>query len=164
RGKLCMGRRQKESAIFNRREFLGRLGYASPALLPAPFRAYWPFPSAFSLGDPDLSEVRLKPSYPSPSPLDPMLRLLTPRPDAYLAERHAASLGRQLEAVGNGIQRKPSNPENIARWLDDSFRGRGPREFAEERAGSASGIEMRRRKYGDRAGGGALLGRDAFLA
>jgi Flp pilus assembly protein TadD/peroxiredoxin len=158
-----MGRHRDEPSTLNRREFLNRLGYAAPALLPAPLRAYAPFPFALSLGDPALAEFRLKPSYPSPSPLDNMLCLVAPGADAYITEKYTAALQQQLNEIGNAIRQKQSSPETFARLLHDSFRGRGPREFADQRVRSGPGVEILCRKYGDSTNNNAPLGRDAFL-
>ena len=159
-----MGRRRDERSTLNRREFLSRLGYAAPAFLPAPLRTYAPFPFAWPVDAPALSEFRWKPSYPSPSPLDDMLRVVAPGSDAYIAEKHAAGLQLRLTEIGNAIQLQPSHPETLARFLHPSFQGHGPREFSEQRLRSGPAIEVRRRKYGHPADTGAPLGKDVFLA
>jgi len=159
-----MGRRRDEPTTLNRREFLSRLGYAVPALLPAPLRAYAPFPFARPMGDAALADFRLQPSYPSRSPLDDMLRIVSPGADAYLTEKYAAALQQRFNEIGNAIRQKQSTPESFARFLHDSFRGRGPGDLAEQRVRSGPGIEIRRRRFGDLPDRSASLGRDAFLA
>jgi len=159
-----MGRRRDEPTTLNRREFLSRLGYAAPALLPAPLRAYAPFPFALPKDSPAVADFRLTPSYPSPSPLDGMLRLVAQGSDAYISEKYAAGLQQRFNEIGDAIRQKQLTPETFARFLHDSFRGRGPREFTEQRLRSGPGIEIRRRRFGHLAEGSASLGRDAFLA
>src|SRR5262249_34452280 len=123
-----MGRRRDAPTTLNRRDFLSRLGYAAPALLPAPLGSYASFPRSLPLGDPALADSRLTPSYPSPSPLDEMLRLVAAGSDAYITEKYAASLQQCFSEIGNGIRQK--HPETVARFLHDAFRSRQPQEFA----------------------------------
>src|SRR5215831_18167119 len=156
-----MGRRRDAPTTLNRRDFLSRLGYAAPALLPAPLGSYGAFPRSLPLGDPALADSRLTPSYPSPSPLDEMLRLVAAGSDAYITEQYAASFEQCFSEIGNGIRQK--HPETVARFLHDAFRGRGPREFAEQRLRAGPGIEIRRRSFADSPNRVAPLGRDAFV-
>jgi len=156
-----MGRRRDAPTTLNRRDFLSRLGYAVPALLPAPLGSYASFPRSLPLGDPALADSRLTPSYPSPSPLDTMLRLVAPGSDAYITEKYAASFEQCFSEIGNGIRQK--HPETVARFLPEAFRGRGPGGFAEQRLRAGPGIEIRRRSFGDSPNSGAPLGRDAFV-
>src|SRR5262245_22108764 len=104
-----MGCRRAESLVFNRREFLRHLGFATssvvPVLLPAPLRALaGPIVGSraglgYAVGEEALADFRLTPAYPSRSPLDELLRLAAPGTDAYVTEKFAAELQGWFEAV-----------------------------------------------------------------
>jgi len=158
-----MGRRKDEPSILDRREFLRRLGYASPILLPAPFRAYSPFPSAVAPSSPAFADFRFKPSYPNPSPVDEMLRLVAAGSDAYVSEKYAAELQQRLQELGQALRLEQVSEAQLASFLYDPFRGRGPRGFVEQQVRSAAGVELRRRGFGNSRDHDALTGRDGFL-
>jgi len=165
-----MGRRRAESLVLNRREFLRHLshgtGYVAPVLLPAPLRAVaWPIIGAragpgHALGEEGLVDFRLRPAYPSRSPLDEMLRLAAPSTDAYVTERFAAELRGWFEALRRLPSLQVSRATELAQLLDDSLQANeltAPREIRSPLSGS--GIELRKRDYA----GAARAGKDAFV-
>src|SRR5262245_58235916 len=100
-----MGRRRAEPSFVNRRQFLRQVSYAVPAIFPTPFRlGGWPNgfhgdPTAFAASPEATGEFRLKPDYPSPSPLDEMLRMVAPGADEYPTERYAAELQKEFDRL-----------------------------------------------------------------
>lgn len=159
-----MGRRKDEPSTLDRREFLRRLGYASPMLLPAPFHAYAPFPSVVAPSSPTFADFRFKPSYPNASAVDEMLRLVAAGSDAYVSEKHAAELQRRLQELGQALRSQRVSEAALASFLTESFRGRGPRGFVEQQVRSAGGVETRRRGFGNSPDHDALTGKDGFLS
>ena len=70
---------------FSRRTFLKTFSYAPVALLPAPLRAFGaiaPPPHLFPFTD-----LRITPRYPSRSPLDEMIALVSPGSDVFVTEK-----------------------------------------------------------------------------
>ena len=166
-----MGRRCAESLMFNRREFLRQLGNgagcAVPVLLPAPLRAMaWPITGfragpGYPPGEEARSDFRLTPAYPSPSPLDEMLRFAAPGTDAYVTEKFAAELHGWFEALRRWLRvQNPKPAMELAQLLDASLQGNElttPREIRNPRL--VYSIELRKRDYA----GTARVGKDAFV-
>jgi Flp pilus assembly protein TadD/peroxiredoxin len=165
-----MGRRRAESLVLSRREFLRHVGFATacaaPALLPAPVRAAaWPGTSSrarlgIAPGQEGLADFRLRPAYPSRSPLEEMLRLAAPGTDAYATEKFAAELQEWFEALRRLLQGPARPAMELAQLLDVSLQANeltSPRAIRRPR--SSSGIELRKLDYA----GAARAGKDAFV-
>ncbi|HXT24176.1 MAG TPA: FG-GAP-like repeat-containing protein [Candidatus Eisenbacteria bacterium] len=161
KGHNGMGRRRAEPSLLNRRQFLAQLGYASPALLPAPFplRA-WP---AIGSGEPRYglsADIRLVPDYPARSPLDEMLRLVPAGTDACVTEKYAAELQiwfanlRQMVA-GPG----EANSTGLAQILDQSLEARELAGVRERKLPTGGAIALRKRSYA----AAERAGKDSFV-
>src|SRR5256885_17037009 len=81
-----------DSNSIARRKFLHSLAWSPAVFLPAPLRV--PFFAAPSRLHPSFpfDDNRVSPAYPSPSPLDEVLRLAVPGRDQFTWEQHAAEL------------------------------------------------------------------------
>src|SRR5215467_12232608 len=150
-----MGRRPAEPNFLSRRQFLRQLGYTSPILVPAPFELRpWragllrSFAARSAPPGPALSEVRLKPDYPSPSPLDAVLRLAEPGTDAYVAEKYAAELQNEFLRFERAILR-PGGPgaAGLAGFLHGSLLATVLSSAKEQRKGFPGRIELRNVSY-----------------
>src|SRR5262249_20027400 len=95
-----------------------------------------------ALADVSLAEFRLQPDYPSPSPLDEMLRLAMPGTDAFVTEKYAAQLQAQFEHLRQAITNSSgAQPRDLAPLLHESLVGN---ELNEGKARSVGLIELRR--------------------
>lgn len=161
-----MGRRRAEPNSLNRRQFLRQLGYASPAIFPAPFRLRaWPIgfhgnaTGYEALPGAADTEYRLKPDYPSPSPLDEMLRLVVPGTDSYVSEKYAAQLQREFDELRRTITSPGgARADELAQYLHESFAGRDLNSAQEQQKRSRGRIELRRFSYKE----GLRVARSAF--
>lgn len=83
------------ASLISRRQFIRQARWAPVIFLPAPLNATLGLPSTghgVYATPPVFTESHFSPHYPSPSPLDDMLRLVAPGSDSYIAEKYAAEL------------------------------------------------------------------------
>jgi len=147
-----MGRRRAEPNFVNRRQFLRQLGYAAPAIFPAPLglsSCLFGFArnanAPAELASVSLAEFRLEPDYPSPSPLDEMLRLAMPGRDAFVTEKYAAQLQTPFEHLRQAITNSSgAQPRDLAPLFDELLVGNELDSAEEGKARSVGLIELRR--------------------
>src|SRR6266545_2174461 len=116
-----MARRQDENHISSRRTFLKTMGWAPALFLPAPLYA-----GLGCLGSrqnlqtiaPPYTDPRVTPHYPVKSPLDDVLRLVTPGSDEFITEKHAYEIGRVLDVWGQGLKSSPPALALLAQCID----------------------------------------------
>jgi hypothetical protein len=152
KGHIGMGRRRARPDFLSRRQFLRQLGYASPAIFPAPFRLRaWPVgfhgnATAYAaLPEHALAEFRLRPDYPSPSPLDEMLRLVVPGTDGYVTEKYAAQLHRELAALRSMVMStQGAQAGGLVQLLHEAFAATDLSPAQEQRKRSDRPIELGR--------------------
>lgn len=125
---------------------------AYPSLAPRPLPEQAPsFPFA---------ESRLTPHYPAKSPLDNVLRHVTPGSDEYMTEKYAAEIAQLLYLWTKDLRLSPHSLETLTGLLDPSFKA-APLVPAQERnMRSGNGVEVLRRKFS----GVAALSGAPFLA
>src|SRR2546430_15487265 len=107
-----------DSNSIARRKFLHSLAWAPTVFLPAPLRV--PFlatPSHLLPSLPFGDDNRLSPAYPSPSPLDEVLRLVIPGRDQFTWEQHAADLQQILNRWAAQILTSHSDFRSMAPQL-----------------------------------------------
>src|SRR2546421_5911888 len=85
-----------DSNSIARRKFLHSLVWVPAVFLPAPLRIPLFATPLHWLPSLPFDDNRLNPAYPSPSPLDEVLRLVIPGRDQFTWEQHAAELQRIL--------------------------------------------------------------------
>ncbi len=140
------------------------MGLAPLLLRPAPFRG----PSLlFGLSGPPgagdsgfaFGDIRLKPHYPSPSPLADILRLVPPGLDNYPTEKYASEIESQLRDWSDALRKSPRDLAPLAKFLHPSIQASSlvPSDDQPIRAGF--GIELRKRQF-DAA---LIPGRERFL-
>jgi len=104
--------------------------------------------------------LRLKPDYPSRSPLDEVLRLITPGLDRFITEKYAAELQEALERLKQALLSGRALSETLAGLLqvDVEFCSLRPTDEKKLRAGGP--IELRERVFGT----ALKRGLDQFIA
>jgi tetratricopeptide (TPR) repeat protein/peroxiredoxin len=135
--------------------------WAPILFIPAPIYAK-PFRSIFTseqsavLPFPDF---RLAPHYPAKSPLDDVLRMVTPGLDEYVTEKYAYEIMPLLREWTDGIRTNPPALDVFAKFVDASveFTLLAPTQETPVRSGS--GIEVFRKSFATQI----VSGRDRFL-
>src|SRR5262245_39264878 len=145
-----MARHPDESRIPSRRTFLKAISWAPACFLTAPLQAIPfprqlstnPFASALLLGD-----SRVTPHYPTHSPLDAVLRLVTPGTDEFLTEKYAAEIGRVLDTWSARLTASPAPWKDIAELVDPNVEATSFVPAQELPSRSEGGIQVVRRKF-----------------
>jgi tetratricopeptide (TPR) repeat protein len=159
-----MARRKDEHHAFSRRAFLGRMRWAPILFLPAPLQAR----AARSLlaetpdeGIPsmDFADLRVRPHYPTSSPLDDVLQKVTPGTDAFVTEKYALEILRLLEEWSRGLKAGPPALRVLARFLDPSLEACSLVPSQQVSLRSGDGIDVFRKRFATDVG----LGRERFL-
>jgi tetratricopeptide (TPR) repeat protein len=145
----------------SRRDFLAGLGYAPAIFRASPFRGLQRFASthaarALSL---ELAEYRLSPSYPAPSPLDDVLRLVAPGSDEFATEKYAAEIGKLLNGWSTALEKAAPAAPVIGKMLSERVECTPLSAAKNVPLRSAYGLEVLRREFKSET----LRGRDAFL-
>src|SRR5579864_5740794 len=116
--------RNREDHTISRRIFLKRMGWAPVLFLPAPLAGISPrlwFPSAAGTPPFAADDVRLTPHYPSPSPLDDVLRFALPGTDEYLVEGYVFEIMRVLNEWGRQLRTTPPAVDTLKKFVDVSI-------------------------------------------
>jgi Flp pilus assembly protein TadD/peroxiredoxin len=150
-----------QGKTLSRRTFLKGIGWAPMLFIPAPihavsFRSILPGDHSAAL---PFTDFRLTPHYPAKSPLDDVLRLVTPGLDEYLTEKYAYEIMPLLREWSDGIRTNPPALDVLARFVDASveFTPIAPTQEAPVRSGN--GIEVFRRTFATQI----ATGRERFL-
>lgn len=147
-----------QSRTLTRRVFLRQLGYCAPALLPAPlsgpvgagfFPSLRPAQLPESAGNYENVDFRLRPDYPSRSPLEEMLRLAEPGNDAYLSEKYAAELQLRFAALRTVLQQAPVDGLLLSKFVDAVIIANGLTPPRMDKLASRYGIELHKAVYGN---------------
>ena len=141
----------------SRREFLRRARWASPLLIPAPFaaglrtltdhalRMNGDFPAPTALRE---EQMRLIPHYPSPSPLDAMLRLVPMGSDAFAGEGVAAELQTVLRRWQDLFRAAARSVDGLAPNLADLVASNLSKSRAETSLRATPAAQRRSRTWG----------------
>ena len=115
-----------EKQFPSRRTVLKTLGLAPLLFRPSPF-----YGSNFLFGGPSpdrthdhellFADIRLRPNYPSRSPLEDILRLVPPGSDEYATERYAFEIELLLAAWANDLKMSLGNHAILTGMLDPSI-------------------------------------------
>ncbi|WP_433973245.1 tetratricopeptide repeat protein [Tunturiibacter lichenicola] len=131
---------------------------------PAPFYA-----SSFLFGAPEIlrapgsdysfADIRLTPHYPAKSPLEDVLRLVTPGSDEYITERYAFEIELQLNGWKRALEGSTHDLSALSRSLDASFQASSLVPVETKTLRSGNGIETSRRRFATEV----VAGRERFL-
>ena len=143
--------RDEGKSIVSRRTFLRGLGWAPVAFLPAPLRLPVRVPSVASAVPANVSfplaDVRLTPHYPAKSPLDDVLRQVTPGSDEFVTEKYALEIGRILRPWADALRRGGFAERVAEKFLDVSVEGARLAGAKETAVRSGFGLEVLRRRF-----------------
>jgi tetratricopeptide (TPR) repeat protein len=151
-----MTRRRNEKGIVSRREFLKGMRWASLAFLPAPLQVFgssnFPAASAGPSGAVPsflLADYRLRPHYPAKSPLDDVLALLAPGSDAFVTEKYAAEIGRNLANWSRALKTGAPAIDVLAKFVDGGIQATplDASAIREQLVRSGYGLEVKRRRF-----------------
>jgi|CZKL01.1.fsa_nt_gi tetratricopeptide (TPR) repeat protein/peroxiredoxin len=106
-----------------------------------------PAASAQNEGVFPFSDVRLKPHYPSKSPLSDVLRLVTPGSDEYVTERYAIEISALLAKLGSKMKASVRNLAEDSTWVDSDIEATSLHSVNETSLRSAYGINVVRRHF-----------------
>jgi Flp pilus assembly protein TadD/peroxiredoxin len=147
---------------FSRRTFLKGMRYAPVVFVPAPLQAFlFRQAPARTLADPGLalSDFRLTPHYPASSPLDDVLRLVTPGSDEYVTEKYAFEITSLVREWGQALTGSSPALDVLARFLDASMESASPLPTQQIKIRSQYGIDVLKRQFSSVV----VAGREWFL-
>lgn len=121
------------------------------AFVPAPFRYLSRQGTARMIGEPFLLDSafgdRLIPHYPAKSPLDNVLRYVTPGTDEYITEKYAFEIEELLNRWGEELKKAPLSLELLDGCLDELLDSKPLVPTSEKKVRSGNGIEVLRRRF-----------------
>src|SRR5258708_693931 len=155
-----MVRSGRETNNFSRRDFLKTIGWAPSLFLAAPFQGflrpqYAEIPGHRSSA---LEDFHLTPHYPSPSPLDDVLRLVTPGLDEYMTEKYASEIMDLLTSWSKRLRSSRPDLSFVATFLAPLLEATPLHPSQDVSVRSGTGIEILRRHFSTSPGSG----RDRF--
>ena len=112
--------RNRDQQAISRRIFLKGMGWAPVLFLPAPFSGIAPrswFP--INLRNPTpFADLRLSPHYPSPSPLDDVLRFAIPGSDEYVVEGYIFKISQLLSEWSRQLRATHPKIDTLRTFID----------------------------------------------
>jgi tetratricopeptide (TPR) repeat protein/peroxiredoxin len=147
-----MSRHEDETLFPSRRTLLKSLGMAPLLLRPAPLHGFlsW-FPSPMSLPEPasglPFTDVRLTPHYPAKSPLEDVLRRVSPGSDEYITEKYAFEIESLLSDLGRSLKAEPRDLAQLAKLFDSSFEASRLTSAQQTAVRSAYGIDIGKLRF-----------------
>ena len=161
-----MSRYKNESFALSRRSLLKAMGLAPLLLRPAPLYSSSPLFGRLLFGEPPANEkpqfpldLRFSPRYPSRSPLEDVLRLVSPGTDEFVTEKYAFEIGTLLQLWGVALKKSPPDPAEIGQSLEDAIEGASLATDREASLRSGNGIDCRKRFFS----GKTVHGREKFV-
>jgi tetratricopeptide (TPR) repeat protein/peroxiredoxin len=163
-GHLGMSPHKKENHNVSRRAFLREMVWTPVVFLPAPifaspFRFLFPASAdrqASSLG---FADSRIKPHYPTKSPLEDVIAKVVPGGDEYVAEKYVFEIIPLLRKWGEGLKTSPPAFGILRDLLHSSMEAGSLAPFQEISLRSDHGMEVFRRRFGQPS----TEGREHFL-
>jgi Flp pilus assembly protein TadD/peroxiredoxin len=159
-----MARRKDLDQPFSRRAFLGRMRWAPILFLPAPlealaFRSLLGKTGGEANPSLDFADLRVRPHYPTNSPLDDVLEKVTPGTDAFVTEKYAFEILRLLDEWSRGLKAGPPASRVLAKFLDASLEACSLVPGQQTSLRSGYGIDVFRKRFAT----DVVLGRERFL-
>jgi Flp pilus assembly protein TadD/peroxiredoxin len=93
------------------------------------------------------ADFRFTPHYPAKSPLDDVLRLVTPGADEFVTEKYAFEIGRLLNEWSRGLKTAPPALNVLSMFVDASLQATQLGSAQESNVRSGGGIEVMRRHF-----------------
>jgi Flp pilus assembly protein TadD/peroxiredoxin len=157
-------RRKEHRRRVSRRKFLSSIGWAPALLLPAPLRA-WPSGSLWSprfaeqSSNLPFADSRLIPHFPTPSPLEELLRKVAPGTDEFVTEKYAEEIAQLLARWSRALLAGPPAPEEVAGFSSEGIAAGSWHPVEEKSLRAGHGITVLRRKFSS----DVAVGREQFL-
>jgi Flp pilus assembly protein TadD/peroxiredoxin len=143
----------------SRRAFLRGMRWTPLLFLPAPLQAtpFWPSSS------PDRAQIsftdfRVTPHYPAKSPLDDVLRYVSPGSDEYVTEKYASEVMLLLMGWGRALRLEAPALPSLGKFVGAGMESSDLASTTEIPVRSDGGIEIVRRRFANQASG-----REQFL-
>src|SRR5215470_7135454 len=119
-----MSRRKDLNLYLSRRTFLKKLGVAPLLFHPAPLQGFFGFLPVFNQPKQfPFVDFHLRPHYPSKSPLEDVLRLVTPGTDEYVNEKYAFEIDLILKQWSGALKASVKDLSGLAKFFDSSMEG-----------------------------------------
>jgi len=144
-----------DSSSVARRKFLHSLAWAPAVFLPAPLRIPLFATPPHWLPSLPFHDNRINPAYPSPSPLDEVLRLVIPGRDQFTWEQHAAELQQILDGWAAQLLTSHRDLHAMAPQLHADISSNLGATPIETKHVAKFGYEIRQRKFPDTSQQGA---------
>lgn len=147
-----MGRKNKREHIFSRRAFLRGMRWAPALFVPAPL---YNLPFA-ALNGPAVNgsvsffpfaDLRVSPHYPAKSPLEAVLRYVTPGSDEFVTEKYAWEISTILTEWGQALKVAAPAFATLAKFVDASLEASSVMPAEERSVRSGYGLEVLRRRF-----------------
>ena len=150
-----MSRPRNEKQSLSRRTLLKSLALAPWAFHSAPFSAasLWLDPlDGAGAGHPafTFADIRLRPHYPSRSPLEDVLRLVAPGSDDYISEKYAVEIENLLRTWSVALRVSVRDHLSLAAMLDASLQASSLVAVNETRLRSGDAVEVVKRTFDPR--------------
>ena len=144
----------------SRRAFLRGMRWTPLLFLPAPLQAT-PLWQSAARNPPTLSfaDFRVTPHYPAKSPLDDVLRYVTPGSDEYATEKYASEIMALLNQWSHSLKSELPALASLARFIAPLVEASALATATETSIRSGSGIEVVRRRFAN----GLISGREQFV-
>jgi len=159
---IMMPHNQIKVRSITRRAILKNIAWSPLLLKAAPLRGLGILHSPSGI-DPNfalpLADVRLRPHYPSPSPLADVLRLVPAGSDDYVSEKYAVEIEAILKEWGQDLKDSPRKYARLAKALDGAIQACSLSPARESKVRSGFGIEVIKRQFG----ADPVAGRDRFI-
>jgi hypothetical protein len=147
-----MARKKRENFNPSRRELFTRMRWAPLLFLPSSIRAVGGMPifrasvaasGEFSAED----EFRLTPQYPTKSPLEDLLRLVTPGGDEFVTEKYAFEIQENLARWGQALKSEPPGIKLLGEFVDPAIAGNSLLPDSGRSLRSGSGMDLVQRTF-----------------
>jgi tetratricopeptide (TPR) repeat protein/peroxiredoxin len=160
-----MSHPKDDNHSISRRDILKGFGFAPLLFYASPLRGFSVFGNFLAdttkqVGQLPFSDIRLKPNYPSPSPLADVLRLILPGSDGYVTEQYAFEIEAIFKQWSQDLKSFPHDHSALKNFLDAAIEATPMVAVKETTVRSAHGIDILKRQFAaDRT-----PGRDRFIA
>jgi tetratricopeptide (TPR) repeat protein/peroxiredoxin len=151
-----------EKHTLSRRTFLKGMRYAPVLFVPAPIQRFlFHQTPGNALADSNLArpDFRITPHYPTKSPLDDVLRLVTPGSDEHVTEKYAFEITSLLSEWSRALRGSVPALDVLARFLDASIEAASPLPTQQTKIRSQYRLDVFRRQFGSEG----VRGRERFL-
>jgi tetratricopeptide (TPR) repeat protein/peroxiredoxin len=155
-----MHREKYKKIYFSRRDFLKTISCTPALILPGPFQVSPLFARPHQSVVPLFSDLRLAPQYPSKSPLDELLRKITPGNDQFVSEKYAYEIIALLSNWSAQLTGTSPVKTSLASFVDEFAEATSLRSSEVTRVRSGDPIQIVRRTFPS----SVVRGRDHFLA